>query len=78
MAETRGALIVCDRCEVATFTKLGEYNSIETPREWHRVHFGTSLQEYNICPECYAELEIVKGAFFAEAAKTRGGIIDRR
>lgn len=78
MAEIKGALIVCDRCGVSAFTKLGDYDSIETPRDWNRVRFGSCLQDYNLCPECFEQFEFAKSSFFSEAARTQCGIIMRR
>ena len=75
MAEIKGALIVCDRCKLSAFTKPGDYDSIETPHDWHRVRFGTCFEEYNLCPECYAEFEFAKRSFFCESAITRQGYI---
>lgn len=75
MAEIKGSLIVCDRCNVSAFTMPGEYGSIEIPHDWHRVHFGTCLQDYNLCPECYEQFKIAKSNFFCEFARTNIGII---
>ena len=75
MAEIKGALIVCDRCNISAFTKLGDYDSIETPRDWHRVKFGTCLQEFNLCPECNEVFEEAKRNFFGEWARTNVGVI---
>ena len=75
MAEIKGALIVCDRCNVSAFTDLGDCGSVETPHGWHRVHFGISLQEYNLCPDGYEQLEIARKSFFCESAITQRGII---
>lgn len=75
MAEIKGSLILCDRCKLAAFTKLGDYDSVEIPHDWHRVRFGTCLTDYNLCPECYEQFEFAKRAFFNEAAITQRGII---
>ena len=78
MAEIKGALIMCDRCGISAFTKLGDYDSIETPHDWHKVRFGTRLQDYNLCPSCNEEFELAKRSFFSEVARTQCGIIVRR